>query len=98
MGQKQMICVARAFLRKAKILLLDEATANIDKRHDYVLQQLIQKELKGVTIISIAHRISTVADFDKIAVIEDGSVVEFGPPAELLRKKGYYWKIFNEEK
>ena len=95
-GQKQLICIARALLRKTKILLMDEATANIDIKMDHLLQRLIHKELKDVTILSIAHRLETVADFDKIAVLDDGFVVEYGPPAELLLKKGHYWNIFTE--
>ena len=75
-----MICIARALLKKAKILLLDEATANIDKRHDHIFQELIKNEMKNVTILSIAHRLDTVADYDKIAVLDEGSIIEYGAP------------------
>jgi len=97
-GQKQLICIARALLKKAKILLMDEATANIDRNMDQVLQGLVNNELKDVTILTISHNVEKVANYDKIAVLEDGAIVEYGSHNELLRRKGYYWKIFTENK
>ncbi|KAF9180847.1 hypothetical protein BGZ50_005879 [Haplosporangium sp. Z 11] len=85
-GQRSLICLARALLRKTKILVLDEATAAVDVETDELIQKTIRKEFKDRTILTIAHRIKTVMDSDKILVLEKGRVEEFEPPATLLQR------------
>lgn len=77
-GQKQLICLARALLRKTKILILDEATAAIDLETDDLLQQTIRKEFKDCTVLTIAHRLNTIMDLDRIIVLDKGRIVEYG--------------------
>ncbi|KAG0197883.1 Multidrug resistance-associated protein 1 [Mortierella sp. GBA30] len=85
-GQRSLICLARALLRKTKILILDEATAAVDVETDELIQRTIRKEFKDRTILTIAHRIKTVMDSDKILVLEKGSIAEFEAPATLLQR------------
>ena len=86
-GEKQLICITRALLRKTKIIILDEATANIDYKNEEKVQKAINELLKNSTIISIAHRIKTVINSDKIIVLENGIVKEFDTPGNLLQNK-----------
>lgn len=85
-GQRQLLCLARALLKNPKVLMMDEATASIDYNTDNKIQETI-RELKS-TIITIAHRLQTIADYDKVLVLEKGEVVEYGHPHELLKKEG----------
>ncbi|CAN8068720.1 unnamed protein product [Agarophyton chilense] len=85
-GQRQVICLTRALLRKSKILILDEASSSLDMETDRLIQETIRTHLKDATILTIAHRLFTLADYDKILVMEDGNAVEFGSPAELLNQ------------
>ncbi|KAF9909339.1 hypothetical protein EC991_008724 [Linnemannia zychae] len=86
-GQRSLICLARALLRKTKILVLDEATAAVDVETDELIQRTIRTEFKDRTILTIAHRIKTVMDSDKILVLEKGRVEEYEAPTELLKRK-----------
>ncbi|KAG0088379.1 hypothetical protein BGZ92_006256 [Podila epicladia] len=86
-GQRSLICLARALLRKTKVLILDEATAAVDVETDDLIQKTIRKEFKDRTILTIAHRIKTVMDSDKILVLEKGRVQEYDSPQELLKTK-----------
>ncbi len=85
-GQRQLLCFARAMLRGSTILVMDECTANVDVETDALLQQMVRlKPWSECTIFTIAHRLATVIDYDKIAVLDTGRLVEYGAPAELLR-------------
>ncbi|KAF9110743.1 hypothetical protein BGX27_005918 [Mortierella sp. AM989] len=92
-GQRSLICLARALLRKTKILVLDEATAAVDVETDELIQKTIRKEFKDRTILTIAHRIKTIMDSDKILVLERGQVQEYDAPSVLLRKKGLFYSL-----
>jgi len=83
-GQRQLLCLARACLADCRILVLDEATANVDTLTDQLLQQTLRERFSTATIIAIAHRLDTVMDYDKVLVLGNGRVEQFGPPAELL--------------
>lgn len=83
-GQKQLICLARAILRKSKIILLDEATANVDIETDDFIQNTIMRKFKDSTVITIAHRLITIANYDRVLVMDKGMAVEFDSPYRLL--------------
>ncbi|XP_049277102.1 multidrug resistance-associated protein 1 isoform X2 [Anopheles funestus] len=86
-GQRQLICLARALLRKTKVLILDEATAAVDLETDDLIQRTIRTEFKDCTVLTIAHRLNTIMDSDKVIVLDKGQIVEFAPPTELLQSK-----------
>jgi ATP-binding cassette subfamily C (CFTR/MRP) protein 1 len=115
-GERQLISIARTFLNKSRVLILDEATASVDSETDALIQKSIKEISKsrtgkffgsimspsaltdGQTVITIAHRINTVLDSDKIILLGDGKIVEEGAPAELLKSKGAFWKLAKEAK
>ena len=86
-GEKQLICITRAILRKTKIIVLDEATASIDYKTEEIIQKALNELLANSTMICIAHRIKTVINADKILVLENGEVAEFDTPKNLLENK-----------
>ncbi|KAJ8046336.1 ATP-binding cassette sub-family C member 9 [Holothuria leucospilota] len=95
-GQRQLFCIARAYLRDSKIVIMDEATSSVDFETDQLLQAVMKKVFKHKTIITIAHRISTIMDADLVLVMEDGLLVEYGHPAELLLlKEGVFSSLVN---
>lgn len=85
-GQKQLFCLARTLLRRSKILVLDEATAAVDVETDNLIQETIRKEFKDSTILTIAHRLETIQDYDKVVIMDNGSAIEQGTPSELLSR------------
>ena len=89
-GEKQRISIARAILKNAPIIILDEATASIDPENEHLIQQAISELTKGKTIITIAHRLATVQNADQILVVDDGRIVEAGTHAQLIRQNGVY--------
>ena len=93
-GQRQLICLARALLRKSKILVLDEATSSVDPTTDAQVQETIRNEFvnKGVSVITVAHRLDTVLGSDKIAVLGSGELIEYGTPEELLDIQGGHFR------
>jgi len=92
-GQRQRIAIARAILKNAPLLLLDEATSALDAESEQAVQRAIESAARGRTTLIIAHRLSTVRSADRIIVLEDGKVVESGPPAQLLDQGGLYARL-----
>ena len=94
-GERQLMCIARALLRKPKVLLLDEATASIDMDTDNIVQEMIRKIFCDCTTLTIAHRINTIADSDLIMVLDNGTIQEFDTPAKLLEAQGLYYEMLH---
>lgn len=94
LGQRQLVSFARALLANPRILILDEATSNIDTQTEKLVQSGIEKLLEGRTSFVIAHRLSTIRDCDRIMVVEDGRIVESGSHNELLNKKELYYNLY----
>lgn len=95
-GQKQRISIARVFLKNPPILILDEATSALDNKSEIVVQESLEQLTKGRTTITIAHRLSTVVNADRIIVMANGGIAEEGTHAELLALKGYYYQLYNK--
>ncbi|BGI51544.1 MAG: SmdB family multidrug efflux ABC transporter permease/ATP-binding protein [Buchnera aphidicola (Ceratovacuna japonica)] len=93
-GQKQLISIARILVKKPKILILDESTANIDSNTEKKIQKILFKIKKDITLIIIAHRLSTIVKADKIFVFNKGKIIEKGTHKELMRKKNFYWRMY----
>lgn len=94
-GQKQRLAIARALLKKPEILIMDEATSNLDYITEKTIENTINKFSKNMTTIIIAHRLSTIKDCDKIFVFKDGQIVETGNHRDLLKQRGYYYQLWN---
>ncbi|KAJ6662481.1 hypothetical protein lerEdw1_011895 [Lerista edwardsae] len=92
-GQRQLICLARALLRKSKVLILDEATASVDLETDNLVQSTIRKEFHNCTVLTIAHRLHSIMDSDRVLVLDAGRIAEFDTPHRLLQKKGMFYKM-----
>lgn len=91
-GQRQLLCIARSLLRKPKILVMDEATASIDNETDAAIQEMIRENFKDATVLTIAHRLNTIMDSDRILVLEDGRIAELDTPTNLLSKEEGHFK------
>uniref|UniRef100_A0A8C5NMJ0 ABC-type glutathione-S-conjugate transporter n=1 Tax=Junco hyemalis TaxID=40217 RepID=A0A8C5NMJ0_JUNHY len=95
-GQKQLLCLARALLQKAKILVLDEATAAVDVETDAQIQSMLRAQLRDSTVLTVAHRVNTVLDCDRILVLENGRIAEFDTPEHLMAQKGLFYRLMEE--
>jgi ATP-binding cassette subfamily B protein len=93
-GQRQLVCLARAIVAEPAILILDEATSNVDTNTERIMQEALHQISQGRTCLIIAHRLSTVTNADRIVVLEHGKVVEEGSHHELLAKQGIYHQMF----
>ena len=96
-GQKQLLTIARAMLMDSPMLILDEATSNVDTRTEMVVQQAMRELMQGKTCFVVAHRLSTVRSADRILVVRDGNVVESGTHPELMARKGFYWELYQAQ-
>lgn len=97
-GQRQRLSIARAILKDAPIILLDEATASLDPENEVLIQKAISKLVRGKTVIMIAHRLKTITEADQIFVLNNGKIVEQGTHKQLLMQQGLYHKLFYLQK
>ncbi|XP_029282601.1 multidrug resistance-associated protein 1-like, partial [Cottoperca gobio] len=93
LGQRQLLCLARALLRRSKILVLDEATAAVDLKTDMLIQSTIRTQFDDCTVLTIAHRLNTIMDYTRVIVMERGSIVEMDSPSQLLRLQGHFYQM-----
>eukprot|EP00004_Rigifila_ramosa_P020384 TRINITY_DN5288_c0_g2_i3.p2 TRINITY_DN5288_c0_g2~~TRINITY_DN5288_c0_g2_i3.p2 ORF type:complete len:136 (-),score=43.49 TRINITY_DN5288_c0_g2_i3:27-434(-) len=96
-GQKQRIAIARALLKDPKILILDEATSALDSESEYLVQQALERLMKGRTVLVIAHRLSTVKDAHRVAVVDGGVVAEIGTHSDLVERNGLYKQLVSRQ-
>ncbi|MGG1105256.1 ATP-binding cassette domain-containing protein [Bacillus subtilis] len=96
-GQKQRLAIARALLRKPNILIMDESTSNLDTTTEQGISKMIYDQTVGITTIIIAHRLSTIMNCDKIFVMENGEIIEYGNHNDLLKKKGKYYELWENQ-
>jgi len=96
-GQRQLLCIARSLLRKPKILVMDEATASIDNETDAMIQRMIRDNFQGSTVLTIAHRLNTIMDSDRILVLDDGHIVELDTPEKLMAKESGHFRAMVEK-
>lgn len=95
-GERQTLCLARAVCRRSKIVIVDEATASVDSRTDAMIQNVLRTEFMGSTVLTIAHRLETVIDYDRILVMSAGEIVELDTPRNLLDQRGFFWNMVKE--
>ena len=96
-GQKQLLTIARALLAGKPLLILDEATSNVDTRTEILIQKAMDMLMEGKTCFVIAHRLSTIVDADVILVLDHGRIVEQGTHQELLARKGFYYQLYTSQ-
>jgi ABC-type multidrug transport system fused ATPase/permease subunit len=94
-GQRQLLCLARAVLANKRIVLLDEASSNVDERSERLMREVIREEFAGCTVIAIVHRLGAVADFDRVAVVDSGRVVEWDSPKALLERDSEFKRLWD---
>ncbi|KAF2842938.1 hypothetical protein M501DRAFT_1005649 [Patellaria atrata CBS 101060] len=97
-GQRQLFCLARAMLRPSTVLVLDEATSSIDSKTDDIMQKVIREKFASHTVIAVAHKLDTILDFDKVAVMEAGSMIEFESPHSLLERPSAFRSLYRNLK
>ena len=94
-GEKQLICITRAILRRSKIIIMDEATASIDYQTEEIIQKTITELMADSTVLTIAHRIKTILNCDRVLALDNGEIVDFDTPQKLLeRKKGLFYELY----
>ncbi|MGH0129636.1 UNVERIFIED_CONTAM: hypothetical protein FKN15_048341 [Acipenser sinensis] len=96
LGQRQLVCLARALLRKTKILVLDEATAAVDLETDNLIQSTIRSQFEECTVLTIAHRLNTVMDYTRVIVMDKGLIVESNSPSNLIGQRGHFYRMCRE--
>jgi ATP-binding cassette, subfamily C (CFTR/MRP), member 1 len=97
-GQRQLICLARAMMRRSSILVLDEATAGVDHKTEHLIGRIIKTHFKSHTVIAVAHRLDTILDFDRICLMESGSLLEYGEPRKLLSIDSGFKRLYDNTK
>ena len=97
-GEKQLICITRAMLKKSKIVIMDEANSSFDYKTDLLIQKCLMKSFQGCTLITIAHKIKTIMGYDRICVLNDGKLVEIGTPNELIKREGLFYELYIQSK
>lgn len=97
-GQRQLLCIARSLLKKPKILVMDEATASIDNTTDAAIQRMIRENFADATVLTIAHRLNTIMDSDRVLVLDDGNVAEFDSPSALIGQGGIFASMVEKSK
>jgi ATP-binding cassette subfamily B protein len=96
-GERQRIAIARALLKDAPIILLDEATSALDTESEIAVQHALSELMRGRTILAVAHRLSTIAGFDRVIVIDEGRIIEDGPPAQLRHRRGTFARLWQAQ-
>ena len=96
-GEKQLLSIARAILVRPRIFVLDEATSSVDTETEKLIQKAISHIMKGKTSFLIAHRLSTIREADLILAVQDGRIIEQGSHSELMKKKGYYYRLYTRQ-
>ena len=96
-GQRQLITIARAMLSRTTMLILDEATSNVDSRTEIKIQEAMNKLMEGRTCFVIAHRLSTIQNADQILVLQNGAITEQGNHEELMKRGGFYASLYNSQ-
>ena len=92
-GERQLVCLARALVQKRKIIVMDEATANVDFKTDNLIQEVIRHKFKDSTVLTIAHRLNTIMDYDKVLILDGGRMVEFDKPEILIQNGGIFAEL-----
>jgi ABC-type multidrug transport system fused ATPase/permease subunit len=95
-GERQALCLTRAVCRRSKIVIVDEATSSVDNRTDAMIQNVLRTEFAGSTVLTIAHRLKTIIDYDRILVLSAGRIVELDTPRNLLDQRGVFWSMVRE--
>ena len=96
-GERQLVCLARALVQKSKIIVMDEATANVDFKTDRLIQEVIRYKFRDSTVLTIAHRLNTIMDYDKVLVLDGGRVAEFDKPEVLIRNGGLFAEMVKSQ-
>jgi ATP-binding cassette subfamily B protein len=96
-GQRQLLSIARAAVKDAPVMILDEATSSIDTRTELLVQKGTNRLMEGRTVFVIAHRLSTIQNADTILVVKDGAIIEQGNHEELIKREGFYYSLYHSQ-